>query len=180
MQPDNQSVLSERIERQSARANESRSERRRRYTDDPYDGVQFHLGVPPHIKEGEFSEENYAYYWANDDKGRVQFLTEQDDWDFVEDRQADADPRNKGGGTRLERAVGRGRDGQPIRAVYLRKRREYYNEDQARGFARLDARTRNVRERQGDDSGADLMAGDPRHAYIPSEINTTMPRIKRA
>lgn len=159
---------------------EAREKRRRRVTDDPYDGVQLHLGVPPHIKEGEFSEDHYAYYWANDDKGRLQFLTEQDDWDFVEDRNANKDHRNKGGGTRLERTVGRGRDGNPIRAVYLRKRRDYFNTDQAALLAKLDARQRRVRETQGDGSGSDIMTGDPRHAYVPTEINTRMPKIKRA
>ena len=141
--------------------------------------MQFHLGVAPHIKEGDNSEENWAYYWANDDKGRVQYLTQQDDWDFVEDREANADPRNKGGGTRIERVVGRGRDGLPIRAVYLRKRREYYAHDQAIGFKRLDARASQLRAKQGDGSGSDLMAGDPAHAYIPSDIPTSTPKIRR-
>jgi hypothetical protein len=181
MAKDNQAALSERLTQQTNRAKESQTARRRRHTDDPYDGVQFHLGVSPHIKEGDASEENYAYYWANDDKGRVQYLTEQDDWDFVEDREANQDPRNKGGGTRIERVVGRGRDGLPVRAVYLRKRRDYYTQDQAIGFSRLDARAARVRSGilEGA-SGSDIMANDPRHAYIPSEINTTMPRIKRA
>ena len=176
---DSKAALENRLTEQSERAQETRVARRRRQTDDPYDGVQLHLGVSPHIKEGEFSEDNYAYYWANDDKGRLQYLTEQDDWDFVEDREADKDARNKGCGTRLERTVGRGRDGQPIRAVYLRKRREYFNADQAQMLAKLDARHRDLRKTQGDASGSDLLSGDPRHAYIPSEINISMPKIKR-
>ncbi len=162
------------------RAKEARSERRRRINDDPLNGVQFHLGVPPHIKEGENSEDYYAYYWANDDKGRLQYLTEQDDWDFVEDRNADKDSRNKGGGTRLERTVGRGRDGNPIRAVLLRKKRQYYDEDQARLLSKLDARRKRLRETQDDGSGAGIMSGDPQHGYIPREIDTSMPRIRRA
>ncbi len=164
----------------SARAREARLERRRRQSDDPMNGVQLHLGVPPHIKAGENSEDNYAYYWANDDKGRIQYLTEQDDWDIVEDRDACKDSRNKGGGTRLERTVGRGRDGEPIRAILLKKRRDYYEKDQAELLARLDARSRRLRETQDDGSGSGIMSGDPRHAYVPREIDTSMPKIKRA
>ena len=163
----------------SERTRDTRRERRRRETDAIYDGVQFHLGVPPHIKEGEYSDENYAYYWANDDKGRIQYLTEQDDWDPVEDREANKDHRNKGGGTQLERVVGRGRDGSPIRAKLLRKHRDWYNADQANLLAKQDASRRRLRETQGDGSGSDIMTGDPRHAYIPQEIDTRMPKIRR-
>jgi hypothetical protein len=158
----------------SARAVEARQERRRRRSDDPLDSVQFHLSV-----QRSQDDPDYVYYFANDDKGRIQYLTTQDDWDFDEDRNADKDSRNKEGGSRICRAVGRSRDGETLFAYRLKKRRDWFEEDNAENHRRLDARTQRLRETQDDGSGAGLLTGDPKHGYIPPEINTAMPRIRR-
>jgi hypothetical protein len=163
-------------DRRNVRQAEAKQERRRRVSDDPLDAVQLHLSVPSEQDDPEM----WSYYWANDDKGRIQFLTERDDWEFCESRDADKDSRNKGGGTHIRRAVGKARDGSTLYAVRLRKRKDWHDADMAEHHRRLDERTNLLRRTQDDQSGRGILSGDPRHGYVPAEIDTSMPRIRRS
>jgi hypothetical protein len=160
--------------RQSARAKEERSERRRRTSDNPLDAIQLHLSSPR-----EHDDPDYIYYWGNDDKGRIEYLTTHDDWDFCEDRNASDDHRNKDLGTKIRRAVGKARDGSPLFAYRLKKRRDWHEDDMAEYHRRLDEKQNLLRRTQDDGSGKGILSGDPQHGYIPPEIDTAMPRIRR-
>ena len=72
-------------------------------------------------------DSSYVYRWVNDTPGRVQSLTQQDDWDVVTSEEIDE--RDKGSGTGVERIVS-ATDG--MRAVLVRKPKEYYDEDKGK------------------------------------------------
>lgn len=59
----------------------------------------------------------YHYHWINDEKGKIQYLTTQDDYDVC-----------PGDDCRIP--VGQSDTGQPLYAVLLRKKMEYYLADQ--------------------------------------------------
>lgn len=101
------------------RSDEVKAERRRRED----------LGPGRHMKltvRGK-KDPNYEYRWINNNPGRVHQLTQEDDWDVVTD--AEADNRNVGVGTAAERVVDKGTGD---KAILVRKRKEYYDQDKAK------------------------------------------------
>lgn len=85
----------------------------------------------------KLDRENYVYRWVNDDGARIQALTTQDDWDIVQDRDGTIKPEATGLGASVSVVVGKG-DNAPLRAVLLRKRKDYYNDDAAEKTRAID------------------------------------------
>ena len=108
-------------------------------------------------------DQNFVYRWVNDTPGRVQMLTQQDDWDVV--KAADiGDHESQGQGSNAERVVSQ-TDG--MRAVLLRKPREYYEEDKAKEMAAIDEMEDSMRRGSAKDA-----TGQPtqpvENAYTPA------------
>lgn len=107
------------------RADDVRGERRRRK------GVgrsgQLRLSIPPHLE----NDPNWRYFWAVDKPGRLERLTQHDDYDFVIDEETAADGRNTGAGTRIERHADVDKFGNPVRHFLLRKPMDYHRSDEA-------------------------------------------------
>lgn len=83
------------------------------------------------VSEAFLDRKNFEYRWINDDGGRIDQMTQADDWDLVADPsktgKADAD----GLGSKVSKVVGRGEAGQAMRAYLARKPKAFYAEDQA-------------------------------------------------
>ena len=122
------------IEAQPTRADQVKTERRRRHSLG-YD-ANLRFSLPPHLK----NDPEWRYHWLVDRPGRIAQKTRHDDWDFVEDAETQEDGRNSGAGTRIERHAGVDQFGNPLRAFLVRKKREYDNEDRREQQKALDAR----------------------------------------
>lgn len=139
----------------SARAQEVRSERRRRKEDGPLSGLKLH--VPDNLKEPGFE-----YRWLNDDdKGRVYQKTVHDDWDVVKTKAIEG----QGEGTPVTRLVGKGEGGQPMRAILVRKPKEFHEEDRRKMLAGLKEREEAIK--RGEPQSPEGLS-QKQHAYIPN------------
>ena len=164
--------------RRMTRAEEIAAGRRRRSSSEDMNGLFLRLGVDPATKDA-----NYEYRWINDADGRLQALTQQDDWDFVENHEAALDERNLNDSeTRIKRQVGTTKTGEPMWAYWCRKYKPWYDEDMRKQAQATDARHREMIQRQNA-GGAGTLAGDPSHTYIPAEgkhaIKQTLQRVER-
>ena len=106
------------------RAIAAKGERRRR-KDMTYKG-RLKLSLPAHLE----NDKTFRYYWLADRPGRVEQLTQHDDYDFVTDEETAADGRNTGLGKRIERHAGTDKFGNPVRHFLVRKPIEFHLEDQ--------------------------------------------------
>ena len=123
-----------------SRAEESLGRRRRRNPAADYNGTFLRLGIDPAYKDP-----NYEYRWINDDKGNLQFWTQQDDWDFVENAAIASDGRNLNeSDKRIRRVVGKNQSGQPLYAYWCRKLKEWYDADQREQARRNQERYRSA------------------------------------
>lgn len=106
------------------RAEQVKSERRRK------PGVTTHLGLKLGVDESKLDREKFAYRFVNDTPGRLSMLTEQDDWEFVEDpsKAVKDDSTNEGG--RVSAHAGVTESNKPMRAYLLRKPKGYFEDDQ--------------------------------------------------
>lgn len=93
------------------RAEEVRQERRRK------PGATTVMGLKLHVPESA-KDQQYVHRWVNDIGQRVQSMT-ADDWD----------PAPMGGSSTEARYVGTD-SGKPINAVLMRKRKDWYDDDQ--------------------------------------------------
>lgn len=102
---------------------------------------RFHFGMPQSKLAVYRQEEGYHYHWINDLPGRLE-LAEASGYQFVlrEDVQLQpgVTPRNSDSGSKVSQIVGRGEDGQPLRAYLMRIPQEMYEESQAFVQAQLD------------------------------------------
>lgn len=94
---------------------------------------------------GELDTVNFTYRWVNDEPGRVHDLTTRDDWQVVADR--DGKLKNDGAGTGAEIAVqaGRGANGQAVKSILLRKRRDWQEEDDRAKQRHIDEQEASIR-----------------------------------
>ena len=107
------------------------AERRRRKSGTLNRMAQFKLDV--------FSDEQldaeYIYRWVDDIGSRLRVLTKQDDYDFVNaDEIADFsvdDMTDSESGQRLRMIVGEKKNGDPLYSYLLRKRRDFWESDNA-------------------------------------------------
>lgn len=115
-----------------SRADVIQQERRRRNTD-ALGGRRQRLAV-----RGDLDKENFAYRWVNDDGNRLHDLTVNDDWEVVEDRSGKMKPEGTGVGSEVATPVGTGEHGRPVRAVLLRKPKNWYDDDERAKQRRID------------------------------------------
>lgn len=144
-----------------ARAQSEAKERERRYKpSEDAEGVDFNLWV-----DKSKLDPDYQYRWVNVTKNRVERLYNRD-WDQVSEQEA---------GFSVERhadiAPGARED---TRAVLMRKRKDWFNEDQAEKQRRIDdqmaraARGEEIIAGKGQDEGGGLTASN---AYMPRGQN---------
>ena len=155
--------------RKTTRAEETLGRRRRRDPAAAYNGAFLRLGV-----DNTKDDPNYVYHWFCDDKGRLQHFTEQDDWDFCENTDQAADPRNLNEtSTRIRRRVGKDQSGLPLYAYRCRKLKEWQEEDlKERSLRSHERYERAVHDQTGDAEGID--AGDLKNSYIPAEVQAAI------
>lgn len=117
-----------------SRAQQITQERRRRNSDG-LAGKRNRLSV----NENSLDRENFVYRFVNDIPGRIHNLTVNDDWEVVQDRENQV--KNDGTGTGSEVAVQVGSDvnGKPARAVLLRKKKDWYEDDKRSEQRLIDA-----------------------------------------
>ena len=108
-----------------------KAERRRRNTDALG-------GQRRKLTHGEVDRENFAYRWVNDVGNRVQDLTVNDDWEVVHDRSGTLKVDGTGTGTEVSAHVGNGDNGRPMRALLLRKKKDWYEDDKMAAQRRID------------------------------------------
>ena len=162
-----------------SRAEEIAAGRRRRQDGANINGMFLRLGVDSSTKDP-----NYEYRWINDDKGRLEALTQQDDWDFVENHAVALDERNLNqSDSRIRRVVDKTASGEPMYAYWCRKYKPWYDEDQNRRLE-LDQEKRQARI---SNPVSTLPAGERDFAYVPpeakhaaAETETRERRIRRA
>ena len=125
-----------------ARGAKIKSERRRR------DGISL-SGYRDrlHVDEQLLDRENFSYRWINDEPGRVYQMTQQDDWDIVSDRDSDS-----GMGSETANQVGSGAEGSPLRAILVRKPKEYFDEDKNKKQRHIDE-AESAMQSSGDNPG---------------------------
>jgi len=115
-----------------SRAEQIATARRRRNAD--MGGVRSRLAVDT----TKLDMENFTHRWVNDEPGRIEALTVQDDWEVVTDRANVVKDGNTGIGTEVSQYVGIGGGGSSGRAVLLRKPKTYHDEDKAAAQRRID------------------------------------------
>ena len=116
-----------------SRAETIKTERRRRDTDG--------LGGKRRKLAWDMSKadnENFVYRWVNDEGNRLHELTVSDDWEVVPDRSATLKADGTGMGAEIAVPVGVGEHGRPMRAVLLRKSKDWHNDDQMAAQRRID------------------------------------------
>lgn len=90
------------------------------------------------LDESKLDRKNYVYRWVNDEPGRIQTMTTQDDWDVVTDRAGEIKQNSIGDGTQVAAYAGVGDGGTPVNAVLMRKPKAYAEEDEAAKQRRID------------------------------------------
>lgn len=159
------------------RAEAVMEQRRRR--GDNYRGYDLRLEVPEHLKDP-----NYTYRWINDEKGRLQQRTTQDDWDFVDGKELSIashtdDKNNNEADGRIRREVTSSTTSRPIFAYLCKKRKDYHEADFRKEMAMNKARqNQTIRTQEAPDADGGLGKDDPNHAYIPREIQAAVGRTE--
>lgn len=125
-----------------SRAQTINAERRRRNTDG-LSGRRQRLAVD----ESKLDRENFTYRWVNDDSQRVYDLTTNDDWERVTDRDGAIKANGTGMGAEVATPAGVGDTGSPVRAVLLRKPKDWHDEDQAAKQRHIDALEQGMKAR---------------------------------
>jgi hypothetical protein len=121
----------------SPRQAAEKAQRRRRNNGDLNPSVVMRLGLPQEVIDGN---KDYSLRWVNDEGGRIQHLTQQDDYDVVEGVDS--------------RIVGTTGDGKPLVARLLRKPKEFAEEDRKAKIEAINAREGGlIRQANGADPG---------------------------
>lgn len=143
----------------ATRADEIRTERRRK------PGNVLQTGKKLAVNEAALDRDNFEYRFFNDTPGRIQAAYDND-WDTVTDPtvKPDAD----GAGTVIEKVVGT--DGsKPTKGVLMKKRRDWYQQDQKEKRAHLDKIEESIRRGAAHRNEADLAGAV---SYTPEGGNT--------
>lgn len=121
----------------SPRQAAEKAQRRRRNNGDLNPSVVMRLGLPQEVIDGN---KDYSLRWVNDEGGRIQHLTQQDDYDVVEGVDS--------------RIVGTTGDGKPLVARLLRKPKEFAEEDRKAKLEAINAREGGlIKQANGADPG---------------------------
>lgn len=168
--PRREPLLTRTDEPRASRADEVKGQRRRR----THFGLRSHLrfSVPDELRD----DNNYVYRWVVDRPGRIEQLTVHDDYDFVVKDEIKDDPRQTGGGTRIERHAGTDQNGQPMRAYLVRKPKDYYVKDKAAEQADLSKRMAAIKRGRTPDEQGKSISDDgmyvPRGGIVIQENDT--------
>lgn len=90
------------------------------------------------LDESKLDTEKYEYRWVNTDPGRVEALTQQDDWEIVSDREGKIKTDATGAGAEVSVLVGEGQSGNAQRSILCRKLKKYQDEDRQAKYRRID------------------------------------------
>ena len=118
------------------RADSNRAERRRRKSSSLNRMASFKLDI---FTPEQLDLENFVYRWVNDEDGRIRQATRMDDYDYVAtDEISDFNPETTDSESteRIRMLVGRDKNGNPTYSYLLKKRRDYFEEDQDEGVRR--------------------------------------------
>lgn len=144
--------MSETVERPS-RQEQVKAQRRRR------DTLGADRNLKLHVPE-EAKDPNFEYRWIKNTTGRVQQLTQMDDYDVVS--QTDLDSQSIG--TQVQRTSNKS-DGESV--VLVRKPRQFFEEDKAKEAKRIDATEEAMR--RAPPSSSEGLSGS--EAYVPGGKN---------
>ena len=157
------------------RAEEIAQGRRRRNPSEDMNGLRLRLGVDADLKDPDFE-----HHWFNDDRGRLELATHQDDWDFVKHPEIAKDDRNLNESeSRIRRVVGQNEAGGPLYAYYCRKYKPWYDEDQKQLAAAATAERRALIKKQHVDSKG-VASDAPDVLYIPKEAQRAIARTEKS
>lgn len=148
--------------------NEQIAAERRRRNSESLNGTRKRL----HVDESKLDRENFAYRFANDENGRLHQLTVDDDWDMVSDRDGVVKPDGNSVGSEVSAFAGTRDNGAPLRTVLLRKRKTYYDEDEAAKQRRVDETEAGLKRGKASAASEDGM-------YQPESAPTTYRRGDR-
>lgn len=135
-------------------------QRRRRFSEND-EGVDFNFWVD----ESKLDRKNFSYRWVNDVRGRVAKLESQD-WERVSAEEA--------GGSVDRHADIENSSRAEMRAVLMRKPKDWYDDDHKRKQVANDDRMRSVASNEtilktaAKDANVGEGGLDPRHAYTPN------------
>lgn len=138
------------------RADAERNERRRKPGATTISGLKLHVAP-------ELLDPAYEYRWVNDEPGRVAGMYDND-WDKVEDKRI-----AKGEGTVPTVHVS-GASPTPVKAVLMRKRKEWYEADQKEKQKPLDEMDQSIRRGVNHEQQEPELRGGV--AYTPGGSNT--------
>lgn len=136
-----------------ARHDEVKTQRRRR------DTLGADRNLKLHVPE-EAKDPNFVYRFIKDNPGRVQQLTQMDDYDLV----SQTDIESQSIGTQVRRISNKS-DGEGV--VLVRKPKEFFEEDKAKEAKRIDA-TEEAMRRAPPASSEGLSGSE---AYVPGGKN---------
>lgn len=102
------------------RADEVRQERRRQ------PGATIAAGIKLGVDESKLDRNTYEYRWANETGSRLQQL-HANDWDVAPEMAIQS---SDSGGTVNSKVAGTDDNGKPFNAVLMRKRKDWFREDQ--------------------------------------------------
>jgi hypothetical protein len=119
-------------------------------------------GLKLSVNEKLLDRENFTYRWINDNGGRIEQLTRDDDYDLVRDPSKEVKDDNGNEGALISKVVGTTENNQPIRAYLARKPKPFYDADQKEKAKVLDAQMADIK--RGKPSEAAQMAGND---YVP-------------
>lgn len=139
-----------------SRGEQIAAERRRRNTD-ALSGKRRKLQV-----SGELDRDKFAYRWVNDEGKRIHDLTVNDDWEVVPDRSGTLKVDGSGTGAEVAVRAGTGEHGRPVRAVLLRKRKDWHDDDKRQAQRRIDEQEAALKVGKSADGGQQDQAYTPR------------------
>lgn len=130
------------------RAEAVQTERRRRNDGDLNKALHLKLAIPGHLRD----DTTQVYRWINDENSRVRDLTVEDDWNIC---------RTEDGREQISKVVGTKKDGSPLTAYLVGKRKDWFEEDRRQKSAHVAKAEKELFQAPPTDS-ADAAA----HSYV--------------
>lgn len=122
-----------RADQTQSRAEQTQEQRRRRNSES-LSGQRRRMA----LDMSKLDTDNFEYRWANNEPGRLEVLTQQDDWEIVTDREGNIKADSTGEGSQVSILAGVGDAGAPVRSVLIRKPKKYQDEDRRAKQRRID------------------------------------------
>jgi len=121
---------------------------------------------------------DYIYRWVNDDASRLRMVTKMDDYDYVDASEIDGfnpdDESDSEGGERVRMIVGEKKNGNPIYSYLLRKRKDFWEEDNRAQMEASDAALkRRVLKGDTPDISARVVDGGEVKTIGPDQADTS-------